>query len=117
MKNCKEIYLIGPGKSKLDYDPTQLKNKVTLNFSGDLMWFNDNNIFPTYWTFFDPNSTLYIFDRYKNNKYNLEVTEKQVIVHSRAPTKPTTVTYPTPHPNNIQNLPYPIALDDASWCE
>jgi len=72
MKNCKEIYLLGPGRSKLDFDVTQLRRKTTLNFSGDLVWFSDNNIYPSYWTFFDPNSTLYIFDRYKNNKYNLE---------------------------------------------
>ena len=48
MKDCKEIYLIGPGRNKLNYDTSKLKNKVILNFSGDLMWFNKNNIYPTY---------------------------------------------------------------------
>lgn len=70
MKDCKEIYLIGPGKAKLDYDTSKLKDKVTLSFSGDLMWFNNNDIHPTYWTFLDPNSTSYIFNRYSTGKYN-----------------------------------------------
>jgi hypothetical protein len=72
MKNCKEIYLIGPSKSKIDYDVKQLDGKVTLSFSGDLMWFNNNNIHPTYWTFLDPNSTSYIFNRFQTGKYNKE---------------------------------------------
>ena len=72
MKDCKEIYLIGPSKSKVGHDVSDLKDKVTLSFSGDLVWFNDNNLHPTYWTFLDPNSTLYIFDRHRNNKYSPE---------------------------------------------
>jgi hypothetical protein len=70
MKNCKEIYLIGPGRSKLNYDVSNLKNKTILNFSGDLVWFNENNIYPTYWTFLDPNSTTYLIDRIQTKKYN-----------------------------------------------
>jgi len=72
MNNIKEIYLIGPGRSKLNYDISKLKNKVILNFSGDLMWFNKNNVYPTYWTFLDPNSLIYIIDRINNKKYNSE---------------------------------------------
>ena len=70
MKSCKEIYLIGPGRSKLNYDISKLKNKIILNFSGDLVWFCENNIYPTYWTFLDPNSTIYLLDRLKDKKYN-----------------------------------------------
>lgn len=70
MKDCEEIYLIGPGADKNSFDISILENKTTLNFSGDLVWFSQNNIYPTYWTFLDPNSTLYIFDRYHNGKYN-----------------------------------------------
>lgn len=70
MKNSKEVIIIGPSEAKLGYDVNKLKGKTTLNFSGDLMWFHDNNIFPTYWTFLDPNSTMYIFDRFKNGKYS-----------------------------------------------
>lgn len=71
MKNCKEIYLIGPGQSKLNYDISNLENKIIFNFSGDLIWFSENNIYPTYWTFLDPNSTTYLLDRIQNKKYNL----------------------------------------------
>ena len=70
MKNCKEIYLIGPGRSKLKYDTSKLRDKVIFNFSGDLVWFSENNIYPTYWTFLDPNSLIYIIDRINNKKYN-----------------------------------------------
>lgn len=84
MKDCKEIYIIGPAKTKLDYDTSKLKDKVTLSFSGDLMWFNNNNIHPTYWTFLDPNSTSYIFDRYSKGNYNkdwfIKLKEKSYII-------------------------------------
>lgn len=70
MKNCKEIYLIGPGQSKLNYDISNLENKIIFNFSGDLVWFSENMIYPTYWTFLDPNSTTYLIDRIKTQKYN-----------------------------------------------
>jgi len=72
MKDCKEIYLIGPSQSKVGMDVGILKGKTTLSFSGDLGWFNDVDIHPTYWTFFDPNSTSYIFDRFKSNRYNVD---------------------------------------------
>jgi len=72
MKNSNEIIIIGPSEGKLGYDVNKLEGKTTFNFSGDLMWFHDNNIYPTYWTFLDPNSTMYIFDRFKSGKYNQE---------------------------------------------
>jgi len=70
MKNSKEVVIIGPSEAKVGYDVNKLKDKTTFNFSGDLMWFHDNNIHPTYWTFLDPNSTMYIFDRFKAGKYS-----------------------------------------------
>ena len=72
MKTTKEIYLIGPGMDKSGFDTSLLKDKVTMSFSGDLQWFNDNKIHPTYWTFLDPNSTTYIFDRINEGKYDSE---------------------------------------------
>lgn len=70
MNHSKEIYIVGPGSSLNDVDVSLLKDKVIFNFSGDLTWFNDNIIYPTYWTFLDPNSTLYILERIKQERYN-----------------------------------------------
>lgn len=70
-KNCKEIYVIGPGSSKHQFDPNILNNKVSFYFSDDLMWFNNNNIHPTYWSFLDPFTTTYIENNLKNKKYNI----------------------------------------------
>ena len=70
MKATKELYIIGPGMDKSKADINELKDKIILNFSGDLVWFNDNNIYPTYWSFLDPNSTSYIFTRLREGRYN-----------------------------------------------
>lgn len=70
MRDCKEIYLVGPGSSKLNFDPSILKDKTTLSFSSDLMWFNNNQIYPTYWTFIDPNSIINILNKLDKGDYN-----------------------------------------------
>jgi len=76
MKTCKTIYLIGPGRDKLNFELNfginVLKNQTTLSFSSDLMWFHDNNIYPTFWTFLDPNSVVNILNKKETNTYNDE---------------------------------------------
>jgi hypothetical protein len=70
MSDVEEIYLVGPVLN--NYDTNQFKGKTTFAFSGDLVWYSENDIHPTYWSFLDPNSTLYIFDSHNNGKYNDE---------------------------------------------
>ena len=71
MKSYEEIYLIGPGSSKSEFDTDKLKNKIIFQFSDDLRWYDKTNIYPTYWSFLDPTSTTYIVKNYKNKIYNL----------------------------------------------
>lgn len=61
------ITIIGPGRSKAKYDISKLQNKVIFNFSGDLVWFCENDIYPTYWSFFDPNSVVQLLDKIQNH--------------------------------------------------
>jgi hypothetical protein len=42
------LYLIGPGGSIQDFDPKEIGDNPTLNFSGTMDWFYDNNIYPNY---------------------------------------------------------------------
>ena len=54
MRDSKVVYLIGPGASLQDFDVSEIGDNPTLNFSGTMDWFYDNNIYPSYWCFIDP---------------------------------------------------------------
>ena len=54
MKDSEVLYLIGPGSSLQNFDVSKIGNNPTLNFSGTMDWFYDNNIYPSYWCFIDP---------------------------------------------------------------
>jgi hypothetical protein len=58
MKKIKKILLIGPGASLGDFNLNDLKEKTTLYFGTGLKFFEKNNIYPTYFTFLDPNGVL-----------------------------------------------------------
>ena len=49
MMDSEVLYLIGPGGSIQDFDPKEIGDNPTLNFSGTMDWFYDNNIYPNYW--------------------------------------------------------------------
>lgn len=52
----KNILLIGPGSSILDYKLEENKDYTIIAFAGTFDWFVNNDTVPDYWTFFDPNS-------------------------------------------------------------
>lgn len=54
MMDSEVLYLIGPGGSIQDFNPKEIGDNPTLNFSGTMDWFYDNNIYPNYWCFIDP---------------------------------------------------------------
>ena len=54
MRDSEVLYLIGPGASLQDFDVSEIGDNPTLNFSGTMDWFYDNNIYPNYWCFIDP---------------------------------------------------------------
>ncbi len=63
MIDSEVLYLIGPGSSIQDLNPKEIGNNPTLNFSGTMDWFYDNNIYPNYWCFIDP-FTVEMFLKY-----------------------------------------------------
>lgn len=63
----KNILLVGPGSSILDYKPEKNKDYTVITFAGTFDWFVKNNTVPDYWTFFDPNS-IYILLNNLNKK-------------------------------------------------
>ena len=70
MRTSKRILLLGPGESSRRFKVSELDRITTVSFSGNLDWLAENNVYSDYWTFFDPNSTMYIFDRIENGAYS-----------------------------------------------
>jgi len=65
MEKIKKILLIGPGASLDTLDPNLLKTTSSLYFGSSFKWFEKNKVYPTYYTFIDPNTVTY-FDSLKN---------------------------------------------------
>ncbi len=72
MKNNKQILLLGPGASTKRFKPSDVDKITTISFSGNIDWFASNNISCDYWTFLDPNSTLYFLENIKSGVYSKE---------------------------------------------
>ena len=75
MKTSKRVLLLGPGESSKRFNTGDLDKITTVSFSGNLDWLAENNVHVDYWTFFDPNSTMYIFDRIENGAYSKQWVE------------------------------------------
>lgn len=70
MENVREIYLLGPSLSEIS--PEKIRTKYTLNYSGNLEWFNKNGVVPTYWMIGDPYLVDSILNNFKSQNYNPE---------------------------------------------
>ena len=64
----KPLLLIGPGISLSQLYKYDIEKYNTLVFSGDLMYFHENNIVPDYFTFLDPYTLWWI-----NNNINQQI--------------------------------------------
>jgi len=69
MIDTKSIYIVGPGSSIKDLDKDFFNSQTTLVFSGNLLYFNEHNIAPNYWTFLDPYTLTHLYTNYKNGVY------------------------------------------------
>lgn len=72
MKSSKQILLLGPGASTNRFKSSDVNKITTLSFSGNIDWFASNNVVCDYWTFLDPNSTLYFLDNVSKGVYSEE---------------------------------------------
>jgi|TARA_R110001592_G_scaffold20933_2_gene84959 hypothetical protein len=69
----KKILLIGPGDSLETLNPNLLNSTPSLYFGSSFYWFEKNNVYPTYYTFIDPNTITY-FDSLINGISNYDKT-------------------------------------------
>ena len=76
MKTSKRVLLLGPGESTQRFRTSDLDKITTISFSGNIDWLAENNVHANYWTFLDPNSTLYVLDNINNKKYSSEWVEE-----------------------------------------
>jgi len=72
MRTSKRVLLLGPGESSSRFNTGDLGKITTISFSGNIDWLAENNVHTDYWTFFDPNSTLYVLNNIESGKYPKE---------------------------------------------
>lgn len=75
MKDSKTLLLLGPGESSRRFKVDDLQKVTTVSFSGNIDWLAENNVYADYWTFFDPHSTLLIFDKISNGTFKKDWAE------------------------------------------
>lgn len=72
MKDCKTVLIIGPGESVKEVNERIVDKYISVSFSGNLNWFAEKNLYPSYWTFLDPNSAATVLNNIVNSKYKEE---------------------------------------------
>ena len=75
MRNTETLFLVGPGQSVQDFNPSDLQGRPTLTFSGTMDWFFEHNIYPTYWCFIDPFTVETLLKNIESNPKKAEWAE------------------------------------------